>query len=168
MLTGTKSLPENLQIRPARPEDNGFLESLYRSTRDDLRLIDAADDVIEELISMQYRAQTQGYGDTFPNAMHFVVAHLGAPIGRIVVNFGHNEVRLVDIAFVPQARGHGYGSHVIRALQLAADRIHTPVTLSVNRANVAARRTYLALGFAVERGDALTQQLIWYPSTTPK
>lgn len=163
MLTGTKSLPDNLVIRPARPEDNDFLKSLYRSERDDLRLLDAETDFIEELIDIQYRAKTQGYADRFPNAMYFVVERLGVPIGRLVVNFGPHEVRLVDIAFVPVARGHGYGTHVIKTVQFAAAHIQAPVALTVSRDNVSARLAYAALGFQVECSDAMTDHLVWHP-----
>lgn len=164
MLAGNTPLPDNLGIRPARPEDRVFIESLYRATRDDLRLIDAEDEFVEELIGMQQQAQTRGYGEMFPNAMYFVVERLGDRLGRIVVDFGPNEVRLVDIAFMPQARGRGYGSHVIKAMQFAAGQARAPLTLSVNRTNIRARQAYLALGFRVVQSDAMTEHMAWYPS----
>ena len=168
MLTGAKSLPDNLVIRPARPEDDGFLKSLYRSERNDLRMIDAEDDFIEELIGIQYLAKTQGYATMFPDAMYFLIERLGVPIGRLVVNFGSEAVRLVDIAFVPEARGHGYGTHVIKAVQFAAARIQAPVALTVNRDNASARRAYSSLGFLVEWSDAITDHLVWHPgAATP-
>ncbi|MDD4958640.1 MAG: hypothetical protein PHS51_04775 [Gallionella sp.] len=43
-------LPDNLSIRPVRDEDHGFMESLYRSTRDDLRLLAAECDWIEKMV----------------------------------------------------------------------------------------------------------------------
>jgi len=164
MLVGNSPLPDNLGIRPARPEDKGFIESLYRSTRDDLRLIDAETDFIEELIGMQQRAQGQGYGEMFPNAMYFVVEHLNERIGRIVVDFGPNEIRLVDLAFVPQARGRGFGVTVIKAMQFAAGQSRAPLTLAVNRTNVRARQLYLSLGFRVEQSDVMTEYMAWYPT----
>lgn len=163
MLPGIAPLPDNLGLRPARPEDKGFIEALYRSTRDDLRLLEAEDGFVEELIGMQQRAQVQGYGEMFPNAMYFVVERLGERIGRAVVDFGPNEVRLVDIAFIPQAQGQGYGSHVIRAMQYAAGQARAPLTLSVSRSNPRARQTYLALGFRVEQADPMTEFMAWYP-----
>lgn len=156
-------LPENLGIRPAREEDKGFIESLYRSTRDDLRYVDAEEEFVEELILLQHRAQGQGYGEAFPNAFHFIVEKLGEKIGRIIVDFGHNEIRLLDIAFIRQARGKGYGSGVIRALQHAASQARAPLTLTVHRGNPAARRLYLALGFRVEQADQMVEFMTWYP-----
>ncbi|MBS1157643.1 MAG: family N-acetyltransferase [Proteobacteria bacterium] len=164
MLPGYASYTGSLNIRPARPEDSGFVEMLYRSTRDDLRLIAAEDDFIEELIGMQQQAQTVGYGDMFPNAMYFIVERLGDRIGRIVVDFGHNEVRLVDVAFVPQARSSGYGTEILRLLQTAAMQARAPLALSVQRSNLRAKQLYAALGFVSEGGDTMYERLIWYPA----
>lgn len=64
------------------------MESLYRSGRDDLRLINAEPEFVEELIDMQFRARTAGYGEAFPNAFYFVVEKLGERIGQITVDSG--------------------------------------------------------------------------------
>ncbi|MGE5493525.1 MAG: GNAT family N-acetyltransferase [Actinomycetota bacterium] len=156
-------LPDNLGIRPARDEDQGFIASLYRSSRDDLRLVDAEDDFIEELILMQHRAQALGYGDAYPNAYYFIVENLGEKIGRVIVDFGHNEIRLVDVTFIREARGKGFGSSVIRALQHAAGQARAPLTITVHRSNPGAKRLYLALGFHVEQSDPMLELMAWYP-----
>lgn len=163
MIPGDVSLPAGLHLRPARPSDNGFIESLYRATRDDLRLINAEDGFVEALIDMQYEAQTQGYATQYPNAMYFIAEKLGERIGRVTLDFGPNEVRVVDIAFIPAARGQGYGTHILRALQQAAAMVRAPLTLTVHRANLAAKRLYLSLGFRVESGDAMVEFMAWYP-----
>ena len=85
MRTDKLTSSNELGMRPARPSDSGFIESLYRSTREDLRLVDAEDDFIEALITMQQQAQTVGYGNLFPNAMTFIVEKQGEPIGRVMV-----------------------------------------------------------------------------------
>ncbi|HZW26301.1 MAG TPA: GNAT family N-acetyltransferase [Gallionella sp.] len=159
----TIQLPDNMSIRPARDEDGGFIESLYRSSRDDLRLIQGEDDFIEELILMQHKAQTRGYGESYPNAFYFIIEKLGDKIGRIIVDFGHNEIRLVDVTFIREARGKGFGSGVIKALQYAAGQAKAPLTLTVHRHNPGAKRLYLSLGFRVEQSDPMVELMAWYP-----
>lgn len=60
MLQGLATLPNGLTIRPARPGDKAFLEKLHRDQREDLKMIDADRDFVEELLEMQLRAQTGG------------------------------------------------------------------------------------------------------------
>ena len=165
MLADKLLLPDNLTIRMARPEDRGFLESLYRSRREDLRQIDAEPEFVDALIAMQQRAQEVGYGDMFPDACYFLVEKQALRIGRIVVNFDVDEVRLVDIVFIPEARGRGYAKHVLRALQLAATKVRVPLTLAVHRDDWQAMRLYAGLGFVARgSGHPVVEELVWFPS----
>lgn len=164
MLSGSIKLPAGLGLRPMRSTDSAFMESLYKSTRDDLRMLDAEEDFIEEFIDLQRRAQTQGYGDMFPNAMYFVVEYHGEPIGRVVLDFGQNEIRVMDIALIPAARGKGYGGHVLQAVQMVAGKAMAPVSLTVRFDHLRAKQLYARLGFAVEEAQIPYERMVWYPS----
>lgn len=163
-MQGPWKMPAGIGFRQARDSDRPFLESLYRSTRDDLRLLDAEEDFIEELIEMQYRAMTQGYGDQFPNAMYFIIENQGERIGQVTVDFGPNEVRIVNLAFIPQARGKGYGSHILRGMQVVAANVGAPLALTVRSDNLVAKRLYLNLGFRVEEIVPPLERMVWLPN----
>lgn len=164
MLPGTSNLPDGLSLRPAGPSDQPFIQSLYASTRNDLRLVDGERDFVESLIDMQFQAQSTGYGSQFPNAMYFIVEKLGERIGRVTLDFGTNEVRLVDIAFITAARGKGYGTTVLKAIQHTAAKIRAPVALSVMKTNLAVKRLYLGLGFRTEESGPIYERMVWYPN----
>jgi GNAT superfamily N-acetyltransferase len=150
-------------MRPASTSDNAFTESLYRSSRDDLRLIDAEDEFIENLIGLQQHAQTEGYGDVFPNAMYFIVEYHSERIGRVVLDFGSNEIRVVDIVLIPVACGKGYGSQVLQMIQAAAAKLMAPVTLTVRIDLLPVKQLYLRLGFVVEEAHIPFERMVWYP-----
>lgn len=164
MQTNSLHLQDGLGLRPSRDADKPFIESLYNATRDDLRLIDAESDFIEALIEQQHQAQTVGYGDQFPNAMYFIVEKLNERIGRVVIDFGPNEIRIVDIAFIPQARNKGYGTNVLRALKQAASSAGAPLMLTVYKSNPVAKRLYEQEGFKVEQSDTMKELMVWYPT----
>lgn len=157
-------IPDGFSMRLARPSDNVFLESLHNSTRDDLRLIDGEPEFIESLIEMQFKAQTQGYGDQFPNAMYLIVEKLGERVGHVAVDFGHNEVRIIDIALIRAARGKGYGAAILKSMQMTAAKVGAPLTLTVLRSNPRAAQLYFSLGFKVEQSDAIADLMVWYPT----
>lgn len=158
------NLPHGLGIRPSRPADEPFLERLYQSTRNDLQMVDAEQGFIDVLIEQQQHAQEVGYGATHPNAMYFIIEKLDESIGRVVIDFGSNEVHMLDIAFIEVARGKGFGEGVIQALQYAAAASKAPMTLSVNPMNFHAKRLYLKLGFQVEVSTPTSERMIWYPT----
>jgi ribosomal protein S18 acetylase RimI-like enzyme len=153
-----------LVIRPARDSDKFFVEYLYHTTRDDLQLIDAEPEFIESLIGQQQQAQTIGYGDQFPNAMYFIVEKQGERIGRIVLDFHDDEIRIVDIAMIPAARGLGYGTEILHALKQAAKSAGASLVLSVYKQNITARRLYEQEGFQVYQSNEVVEQMTWRPT----
>ena len=153
----------NLGLRPARDQDAGFLENLYRTARPDLRLLDAEQDFIEELILMQHQAQIDGYGEQFPDAWHYIVELMGERIGRLILDFSGNQVLIVDLSFIPEARGHGYGSKILKGLQAAAAQVKAPLVLSVSPMNPGAKQLYLRLGFQVVEAHPALERLAWFP-----
>ncbi len=156
-------LGRGLNIRPSKPVDQPFLEQLHDTTRSDLKLIDGDRDFVDGIIQLQFRAQSEGYGSQFPNAMYFVVEKQQERIGKVTIDFGPNEVRLIDIAFIPEARGKGYGEEVLRSLQQAATQVGTPLTLTVQASNVGAKSLYTRLGFVVESAMPPYESMVWYP-----
>ncbi|MDU8543230.1 GNAT family N-acetyltransferase [Pseudomonas syringae group sp. J248-6] len=157
---------DGLVVRPSRETDSAFLQMLYHSARPDLQLIDGERDQVEDVIAQQFRMQDLGQGENFPNAMRYVIEKLGTPIGALVTDFGHNEIRVLYLAFIPAARGKGYGRNVLQGVQQAAEQIRCPVATVVWANNPYARQQYLALGFQVEEQDVAAARLIWYPGQT--
>ena len=72
----------------------------------------------------------------------------GVPVGRLFVDVTTKEVRLMDIALLPAARGRGIGTALLQRLLTFADGIALPVTLHVESFNPA-RRMYERVGFAM-------------------
>lgn len=156
-------LPAGLSMRPQRDSDALFVAALHASTRDDLLMVDGEEGLLEQLVEMQFRAQREGYGEQFPNAMYYIVESHGTAVGRVTVDFGANEVRLVDIALIRAARGKGYGTGIVRALQLAAHKAGAPLVLTVALDNPRAFRLYAGLGFSLLQQTETHAQMVWYP-----
>jgi|SRR5690554_1090192 len=165
MLGNGVTLPNGLSLRATRASDAAFLATLYHSTRDDLQLIDDRD-LSETLIEMQQQAQTDGYGESWPEALHFIVGLQQSSIGRLIVDFSRGTVHIVDISLIPEARGQGYGATLVNAMQMAAEKIAAPVTLSVHQQNVAAQHMYQRLGFAPAEYFDSHILLRWQPAVT--
>lgn len=166
MFGGKVSFPGGLDLRPSRASDKAFIKTLHDSTRDDLRLIQGDPEFVQTIIDMQYKAQTEGYGETYPNAMEMVIEKNAERIGLLLLDFGHNEVRVVNLAFIPAARGKGYGTVVLTSLQRVCAQVKAPLALTVLRTNLGARKLYATLGFQsdAEISTPTHERLIWYPT----
>jgi len=160
------ALPNGLHIRPSNSSDEAFISQLYQSTRTDLDMIDAEQDFIIALKESQLEAQTSSYAESFPNAMYFIIEYHDELIGRVILDFGTNEILLVDISLVPKAQGKGLGSAVIKSFTFCAEQIKAPLKLSVMSDNVQAKRVYAKLGFVLDEIVPPREYLAYYPKTT--
>ena len=151
-----------LHIRDAGAADEAFFSSLYRSTRDDLLALPADPSVIDGLIAMQHRLQVAGYRNSYPQAVYQVLERDGVAVGRLVTAAVDGVIRVVDIAVLPSARRMGVAADALRRLQAQAAGAGHVVALSVGQNNVAARRLYETLGFAVDSEDTMRLELRWH------
>ncbi len=140
-------LPAGLHIRPSMASDKTFLAELFKSTRQDLHFIDAEADYIEMVKEQQHQAQTMGYENSFPNAMYLIIEYHHEKVGRIVIDFGSTEIRIVDLAFIEKARNKGLGKGVLQSMIMCAQQVRAPLALSVMSANMGAKQLYASLGF---------------------
>ena len=136
-------------LRPAVPADADFEHALYASTRDDLRPL--GPEVFDGLVGMQFRAQTMSIRLEHPDAEHKIVLVENAPVGRLIIDGAGDPIELIDVALLPQFRGHGIGTSVLRGVLAQADRMGRAIKLHVEKQNRAVR-LYERLGFVIS-GD---------------
>ena len=140
-----------VRLRPAEPLDAELLFRVYASTRsDELSVVpwDAAQK--EAFLRAQFEAQDRWFREHYAAASFDVVLVGGEPCGRFYVYRGECEVRIVDIALLPEHRGDGVGTSLLRDLLDEADAAGKRVTIHVERFNPALR-LYERLGFAVAK-----------------
>ena len=143
--------PEHTEIatavRPCGPEDREFLVRVYASTRaDELALTGWSEEECEEFVRTQFDLQDRSFAATFPDAERSIVMNGDAPIGRLYVHRDELEIRIVDIALLPDHRGHGVGTALLREVLAEGERTARPVRLHVQMFNPA-RAMYDRLGF---------------------
>jgi ribosomal protein S18 acetylase RimI-like enzyme len=151
-----------LSLRSADSNDEAFLHQLYASTRAEEIAAwgwDAAQQ--EAFLSLQFRAQ-QAHYDEYPNVDHRIILSDGHRVGRLLVSRLEDEIRLVDMALLPEARGRGIGAALLRNLLAEAALAGKPVRLHVEKSNPAGR-LYQRLGF-VTIGDQGTHYFMEWQS----
>jgi ribosomal protein S18 acetylase RimI-like enzyme len=102
----------------------------------------------DAFLRMQFVAQDRWYREQYRQATFEVVLVGGELAGRLYVDRGEDEIRIVDIALLPERRGRGIGGALLRDLLAEADAGGKSVTIHVERVNPALR-LYERLGFAL-------------------
>lgn len=143
----------SLSVRPAGADDQTFLFELYCSVRADEGFDNAMDNPqLSALLKLQFDARERAYQFRYPDGDHQIILFDERAVGRIFVHRGEQEIRLTDIALLPEYRGKGIGAKLITELLDEADRLNKPVTLHVEWNNPAIH-LYNRLGFEKKSDD---------------
>lgn len=139
---------EAIEFRPTAEEDIEFLYKLYASTRaDEMALTGWNEKEIEDFLRMQFRLQHVQYMENYKVGGTFeIILVNGAPAGRLYVQRKKDDIRIVDIALLPEFRGKGTGSRIMNELMAEADRENLPLSLHVEQFN-SALGLYERMGF---------------------
>lgn len=154
-------------LRPETETDAPFRLALFRVSRgpgwDQVPL---PAEMLTRIMEQQFHAQTQGYRSAYPEARLEIITIDGAPVGRLATDRAADDLRLVDIAIIPERRGQGVGGAILQALKDEAAAAGTQVTLQVARDNLAAQRLYHRAGFALTGANDTHLTLRW-PASPP-
>jgi len=134
-------------LRLETDEDRDFLLHLYISTREaELQQTGWPQTEIHSFLTQQYEAQCLSYRQLYPDAAYQLIVLQGKMIGRLCLNRGKDEYRLIDISLLPAFRNQNLGSHLIQSILDEAAEKTKPVSVHVEYINPA-RRLYERLGF---------------------
>ena len=146
------TLPQ-VRLRAATATDELLLFAIYAASRaEELALVPWADEQKAAFVRQQHQAQSSSYRARHPDAEFLVIElHDGRAIGRLYrARVGTDEVRLLDIALLPEWRGRGIGSMLLGEMVATANASGDMVSLHVEAWNPAVH-FYERLGF-VEAG----------------
>lgn len=105
-------------------------------------------------LAQQFEAQHAHYQTHYIGAEFFVIEVDGVSVGRLYVARWSQEIRIVDIALLPEARGKGTGEALLRDLLDDGQRSGRFVSIHVERMNPALR-LYERLGFRLEEDKGI-------------
>lgn len=154
---------DGVALRPVVASDEAFLRRVYRSTREaELDFVDWDDTQKDAFVDAQFDAQRSYYEQYYAGASFDVILVDGQPAGRLYVARWADEIRIVDIALVPEYRDRGVGSALLRALLDEGASSRRRVTIHVERFN-RALALYDRLGFTLAEDKGVYLFLAWSP-----
>lgn len=136
-----------VSLRPANDEDRSFLARVYASTREhEMRATGWSREAIDRFLQQQFEAQDRYYREQFPGARFDIIRCGDADAGRLYVDRRVEEIRIIDIALLPEYRNRGIGGSLLRALIDEGERSGRSLRIHVERGNPALS-LYERLGF---------------------
>ena len=136
-----------LTLRPARTDDQEFLYRLFYSVYSEkLQLVPLNAEEKKTLVELMYQSFTRHYDSLAAGSDDRLVLLNNESIGRMILFQMREEIRLADLAILPQYRGRGIGTALISQVQTESMMSKRPVRLQVARFD-RALKLYQRLGF---------------------
>ena len=152
-------VPSTIALRPAAAADRDFLFRLYASTREEeLAPVRWPPGMKETFLRQQFEARARDYESRSNAGENLIVLGDGQPVGQLWVERSHGELRLLDVALMPEHRGAGLGTSLLTQLLNEAREHKVPVRLHVLSHNPA-RRLYERLGFSAVGPNGVYQEM---------
>lgn len=150
-------------FRPAEDNDLDLLRRIYASTRaEEMALVDWPEAQKADFLAMQFAAQHKYYRESFNEAEWLIVRHGAEDIGRLYLDRREDEIRIIDIALLPDWRGRGIGSMLLRDILEESRHAGKPVLIHVEHNNPALR-LYHRLGFRRIGDTGVYYLMKWTP-----
>src|SRR5215212_2524831 len=113
---------QQLSFRPITDADLEFLARLYASTRqEELAQVPWSDEQKAAFLRSQFELQHAWWREHYAGARFDLVLLDGVRAGRLYVDVWPREVRIVDIALLPEHRGTGLGTRLLEGVFAEAD-----------------------------------------------
>ena len=158
-------LPGNISFRPITKHDLEFLNRLYASTRAaEMALLDWTSEQKTQFLTMQFNAQHSFYQEQFGQAAFLIIAADNKSVGRVYLDRRPDEIRLIDIALLPEQRNSGLGTALLKDLLDEGRSSGLPVKIHVESFNPA-MRLYQRLGFKPVEDQGVYQLMEWRSET---
>jgi len=150
-------MPTTAQItlRPLEEGDIEFLFRLYVSTRaEEKDLLNWPDEEWNKFMRMQFTLQHTQYMKGHINPSFDIILENDIPAGKLYVDHRADEIRLIDIAVLPEFRRRGIAGSLMKELLLAAEKKNKSISLHVEKNNPILGY-YQRLGFQVEEDKGI-------------
>jgi ribosomal protein S18 acetylase RimI-like enzyme len=151
-----------IKLRPVEnASDEDFLLRVYSSSRaEEMMRVPWPEEQKQAFLKMQFTAQQNHYAAAYPQARHDIIYLHDEPVGRIYVERDAERVHILDITVLPEHRGQGVGTALLRRLMDEAGASRKPVTIYVEFFNPSLK-LFERLGFQREKEQGFQFLMKW-------
>lgn len=151
----------SITFRPAGADDEAFLLKVYGSTRaEELAAVPWTDAQRETFLLMQLQAQHHHYRLKYPAGEYLIILDDERAVGRLYVARLAEQIRIMDITILPEDRGRGRGTSILRDLMAEAAKAGKPLRIYVESFNPSLS-LFERLGFSKVEEEGIHLLMEW-------
>jgi ribosomal protein S18 acetylase RimI-like enzyme len=152
-----QKIAASVSLRAVTPDDEAILLKIYASTREEemKQAVDWTPEQKEIFLRWQLEMQRRDYEARFPQADYQLILFKGKPAGRLWVARTPEQIRLLDIAVLPEFQNRKIGTLLLNNLIKESEETGIPLRHMIFKLNTEARRFYERLGFSLKEDDRM-------------
>lgn len=159
------TITPSIRLRPSVPEDEDFLVAVYGSTREqELAVVPWTAEQKEAFVRFQLNAQLAHYQNEYPNAEFSIILFGDEPVGRLYVDRREDDLRIMDFTLLPECRGKGISSPIIRWLMEEASASKKRLSINVDKLSQS-QPIFEHFGFGPTEDSGFHVLYAWQPET---
>jgi ribosomal protein S18 acetylase RimI-like enzyme len=153
----------DIKLIHATENDSEFFMELFSEIKGSELLLHSWPPTIrEQLLSMQYRGFMKSIQEEYPNHEDFLILFQSKMAGRLQIEKNDSFFRIINISLMPDFRGKGIGSYILKNILKEANLRQIPVELDVDVSNPAFF-VYQNLGFNIIYCDEVKILMKYFP-----
>lgn len=147
-----------ITLRPVTNADREFLLRVYDASREiELSVTGWNADQRRAFVEHQFSAQDAHYREYYPEASFDVILFNGEPAGRLYVDRGDEHTEILDITVLPEYRGRGIATAMVRGITDEAAAAGRVVSIYIESFNPS-QKLFGRFGFAEAGGDDIVRR----------
>jgi len=152
-------------LRASDPADDAFLYDVFATTWESEVAALPNQNLARHVLRIQHIAQERRFASRYPGHQRLIVTtEDGRRAGRLYLLRTGSVMHVVDLTVLPELRGAGLGTHVLRQLMALAAAEDLPIAAQVSRSNTRVTDACARLGFELVDVDDLDNFLRWHPA----
>ena len=153
----------SITTRPITQDDEPFLYEVYASSRAlEMSVVPWDEAQKEAFLKQQFTAQKHHYLKHYPEAQYQIILLDERAVGRLYMDSRESEIRILDVTLLPQYRGAGLGTPLIREIMSEGQRSGRAVSIYVDNFSPALR-LFDRLGFYKIEENGINVLFKWNP-----
>lgn len=112
-----------------------------------------------QYLKTQFELEKKQFVTVYPKAEYYIVIKDNKCIGRLYIDHGENDIRILEIGLIEEYRNRGIGRGIIKNIISKASESNKFVSLQVAWFNQKALKLYEKLGFFIVENNQVSYEM---------
>lgn len=159
-LVWNKKIKNEFELKSIDIETEIELFEVFKECRSDLSWVTGFSETEKnQYLKTQFELEKTQFVTFYPKAEYYMVIKDNKCIGRLYIDYGENDIRILEIGLIEKYRNRGIGRSIIKNIIAKASEHNKSVSLQVSWFNEKALKLYEELGFFVVENNQVSYEM---------